>query len=133
MRRLIKKSDQLFSDNKIVSQHPFYNSNLELRNHTVVNPLSILEEVIVELTKNYRELEKKEGKYVPYRLKKNQKLITDLYKTHDSLSFLKWYDNWVAVEANMSRLLKIDPELSGFIFRIRTKMDGEHFACLMWD
>lgn len=133
MRRLTKNSGRLSSDNKLSNQYPFCNSNPELRDHSVINPLSILEEVIEGLVKNYQELEEKEGKYIDYRLQKNKKLISDLCKVHDSLAFLKRHDTWAMIEASMDRLLKKDPSLSGFMFRIRTKMDGERFACLMWD
>lgn len=133
MKTSTKRTGEVFSNNRLIGQSPFCNSNSQLRNHTVINALSILEEIIDGLISNYRELERKEGKYVSYRLKKNKKLISDLKEVHDSLPFLKWYDVWVAVEANMDHLLKMDPSLSGFIFRIRTKMDGEHFARLLWD
>lgn len=133
MKALHQHSKRVLSDNGFSYQHLFLESNTEFSNHSVINPLSILEEVIEGLVKNYQELKKKEGKYVPYRLKKNQKLINDLYQVHNSLAFLKRYDTWVTVEADMNQLLKIDPTLSGFIFRIRTKKDGENFARLMWD
>ncbi|MCB0401148.1 MAG: hypothetical protein KDD41_03635 [Flavobacteriales bacterium] len=128
-----QNSNQVFFNNNSVEKHLFLQSNADFRNHSIKNPLSILEEVIEGLNRNYRELEEKEGKYIDYRLKKNKKLINDLYTARDSLSFLKWYDVWVLLEASMDHLLKKDPELSGFQFRVRTKMNGENFASLMWD
>lgn len=133
MKALHQNSNEVLSDNRFTGQHLFLESNTAFRNHSVINPLSILEEIIDGLVKNYRELERKEGKYIAYRLQKNRKLISDLYEVHDSLAFLKWYDVWVMVEANMDYLLKQDPSISGFMFRIRTKTIGENFVRLIWD
>ncbi len=128
-----QNSGRVLYNKDFIHQHLFLESNTGFRNHSVINPLSILEEIIDGLVRNYRELERKEGKYIAYRLKKNRKLISDLYEAHDSLAFLKWYDVWVMVEANMDHLLKKDPSTAGFMFRIRTKMTGENFTQLIWD
>ncbi len=93
--------------------------------------LDLLQVIIDDLTTSLNQLKLTNDSYhIQKKIEKNHELIRQLQNVYDSISEMKWYEQWSQIEQTMIYHSTQDPQISGFQIRFRTKPDCENFILI---